>query len=222
MIGVLLIDDHPIVRAGCRRLLESRGGVRVLEAKTAAEGLALFETAEPDIVVLDVNLPDRGGLDLLRELRARRPGLRVVMFSMYEDAAFVSRALAAGAMGYVSKNDDPETLIEAIDRVLAGEVHLGRSVAQTLALMAVRGPGGTVGALTPREREVLALLAEGKALGEIAGALGISYRTVANVCSQLKTKLKVATLAGLVRIAVEEHRSGALAWAAPAQPIPRD
>jgi len=204
MIHVLLIDDHPIVRAGCRRLLEEREDVRVTEGKTAAEAVRLAARHRPDVIILDLNLPDVSGFDVLRNLSALQPPAPVLVFSMYEDPAFVARALEAGAKGYVSKNDDPEMLFVAIERVLKDEIHLGHKVAEKLALQKLGGAGSRGHLLSPREREVLALLAEGKTLSEIAAALGVSYRTVANACAQLKDKLKVRSIAGLVRFALQE------------------
>jgi len=188
----LLIEDHPIVRAGCRRVLQGREGLDVIEASTAAEGARLHRERRPDLVILDLSLPDANGLDLLRELRAENATTRILVFSMYEDAAFVARALEAGAAGYVTKNDDPDTLLDAVDKALQGGIHLGHALAQKLAL---------------RQLQVLDLLGAGCNLSEIAARLAISYRTVANVSSQLKGKLGVASASALIKLAVEQRRS---------------
>ena len=208
---VLLIEDHPIVRAGCRRVLESREAIEVIEARCAAEGSQLNRERRPDVIILDLNLPDASGLELLRELLRETPGAKVLVFSMYEEPAFVARALDAGAVGYVAKNDDPDMLLEAIDRAAQGQIYLGHTVAQKLALMNLQaGGGGALSSLTPRERQVLELLGEGRSLSEIAARLEIGYRTVANISSQLKQKLGVATATGLVKLAVEHRRAGIL------------
>ncbi|HTW29471.1 MAG TPA: response regulator transcription factor [Acetobacteraceae bacterium] len=198
---VLLIEDHPIVRAGCARLLLGRSGTDVREAATAAEGLRLCRETDPDIVVLDIQLPDGRGLDLLRQLIAERPSRRVLVFSMYEDVGLVQRAIDAGARGYVSKSDDPASLLAAIDRVMAGTMHLGDAVAQRLALLQVRPPGRPE--LTTRERTVMALLGQGRSVAEIAADLDISYRTSAHLVAQLRGKLAVGSTAALIRLAVE-------------------
>lgn len=202
----LLIEDHPIVRAGCRRVLASRDGLAIVEASSAAEGLRLARERQPELIVLDLNLPDANGLDLLRELLRERPGAKILVFSMYEDPAFVARALECGAAGYLSKNDDPDSLLDALDKVAQGQVHLGHSVAQKLALMHLRPRENPLGALSQRERQVLDLLGTGCNLSEIAARLGISYRTVANLSSALKSKLGVGSAAALVKLAVEQRR----------------
>lgn len=207
---ILLIEDHPIVRAGCRRLLQSRNGVEIIEADCGAEGLRLNRERRPDLIILDLNLPDTNGLDVLRQVLRETPAVKVLVFSMYEDPAFVAHALEAGAVGYVTKNDDPDTLLEAIDKAWQGSVHLGHTVAQKLALMNLRSPNSSLRNLSPREIQVLDLLGDGRSLSEIAGRLDISYRTVANISSQLKNKLGVGTTSALVKLAVEHRRLGLL------------
>ena len=147
---------------------------------------------------------------VLRQLRRETPAVKVLVFSMYEDPAFVASALEAGAVGYVTKNDDPDTLLEAIDKAWQGSVHLGHTVAQKLALMNLRSPNSSLRNLSPRELQVLDLLGDGRSLSEIAARLDISYRTAANISSQLKNKLGVGTTSGLVKLAVEQRRLGVL------------
>jgi two-component system, NarL family, invasion response regulator UvrY len=201
---ILLIEDHPIVRAGCRRLLEERGGVRVIEAETAAEGQRLCGEASPDLVILDLGLGDGGGLAGLRRMLAAAPGLRVLVFSMHEEPVMVAGVLEAGARGYVSKNDDPAALIEAVERIGAGEVYLSRPVAQKLALMNLRPGQSPLRGLSAREREVLAQLSTGQSLAEVAAQVGISYRTAAAVAAQIRAKLNLPSMAVLIRLAVEQ------------------
>lgn len=208
--AILLIEDHPIVRAGCRRLLQGRGDFEILEASCAADGLRLNREVHPNLIVLDLNLPDASGLDVLRQLLQETPAVRIIVFSMYEDPAFVSRALEAGAIGYVTKNDDPETLLDAIDKARSGEIHLGHTVAQKLALMHLQAREDPLHGLSARENQVLELLGDGRNLSEIAAQLDISYRTVANISSQLKNKLGVGTASALVKLAVERRRPSLL------------
>ncbi|HTU53728.1 MAG TPA: response regulator transcription factor [Acetobacteraceae bacterium] len=214
MSRVLLIEDHPIVRAGCRRLLEERGEDSVIEAETASEGLRLCRDASPDLVILDLGLAD-GGLALLRRLLAAVPGLNVLVFSMHEEPVMVAGALEAGARGYVSKNDDPAALLEAVERIGAGEVYLSRPVAQKLALMNLRPGESPLRGLSAREREVLALLSTGRSLAEVAAEIGVSYRTAAAVAAQIRAKLNLPSMAALIRLAVEQ------ASAAARQPAPK-
>ncbi|HWA80317.1 MAG TPA: response regulator transcription factor [Acetobacteraceae bacterium] len=202
MSTILLVEDHPIVRAGCRRLLEERGD-QVTEAETAAAGLYLCREASPDLVILDLGLAD-GGLPLLRRMLATVPALKILVFSMHEEPVMVAGALEAGARGYVSKNDDPAALLEAAERIAAGEVYLSRAVAQKLALMNLRPGESTLRGLSVREREVLSLLGTGRSLAEVAAELGVSYRTAAAVAAQIRAKLNLPTMAALIRLAVEQ------------------
>jgi len=205
---ILLIEDHPIVRAGCRRLLQSQDGVEVIEASCGGDGLRLNREQRPYLVILDLRLPDANGLDVLRQLLRETPAVKVLVFSMYEDPAFVAHALEAGAVGYVTKNDDPETLLEAVAEAGRGSIHLGRALAQKLALLNLRPPADPLRGLSPRERQVLEFLGDGRSLSEIAGRLDISYRTVANISSQLKAKLQASSTSALVKLAIEHRRPG--------------
>ncbi len=200
---VLLIEDHPIVRSGCRRLLQGREGMEVMEASTGAEGLAQCEAGSPDVVVLDLNLPDMSGFALLERIHAGMPDKPVVVFSMYEDPAFVARALEAGARGYIAKSDNPDVLPEAVEAVAKGDIYLGAAVAQRVALMNLRGARGRLEGLSAREMDVMALLRQGKSLTEIAAHLNASYRTAANIVAQLRAKLDVPSTGALIKLALE-------------------
>ncbi|EWY42202.1 response regulator receiver [Skermanella stibiiresistens SB22] len=202
---MLLVDDHPVVRTGCRRLLASAGGHVILEAENGARALELHGSEKPDCVVLDLGLPDMSGLDLLASIRALDPDARVLVFSMHEDPVFAARALDAGARGYVTKNDAPEELVAAVESVLAGDVYLSRDMARDVALMN-HGPNrDPLRDLTPRELRVLAELGRGGAIGDIAERLGVSYKTIANTCTIMKTKLRAGSIRDLIRIAVERR-----------------
>jgi DNA-binding NarL/FixJ family response regulator len=202
-LKVLLIEDHPIVRAGCRRLLQSRAGTEIFEAGSGAEGFALARRERPRVVVLDLNLPDGNGLAILARLRGEIPTAAVLVFSMYEEAAFVARALEGGALGYLTKHDDPEALLEAVEAVARGARYLGHSVAQKLALLSLQPGNDPLRGLTARELGVLDLLGGGAGLAEIAEALALSYRSAANIAAQLRAKLQVRSQAALVKFAVE-------------------
>ncbi len=201
---ILLIEDHPIVRAGCRRLLQGVRGTEVHEATNAADGLRMSRELSPEIIILDLRLPDGGGLDLLGPLLANQPAPKIVVFSMYEDPAFAVRALQMGAKGYITKNDDPDVLLQAIERVRDGGIFLTASMAEKFALLTATSHDPSLD-LSGREREVLALLGEGRTLAQIAEELKISYRTSANVVAQLKSKLNVNSTAALIKWAVEHQ-----------------
>lgn len=200
---VLVIEDHPIVRDGARRVLQQRPDLEVLEAVTGEQGIRLAAEANPDVVVLDLNLPDLRGLDVLRALRAHKPDACVVIFSMYEELAFVTSAIEGGARGYVTKNDDPDTLLEAVETVLTGQVYLAPSVAQRLAMAKIQGDVDPLAPLSPRERELLRLLATGQSLAEVADSLKISYRTTAELAARLRNRLGLRSNSALIKFAVE-------------------
>jgi two-component system invasion response regulator UvrY len=201
-VQVLLVDDHSVVRAGCRQLLEGWGGFAVEEAGTAKEAVEKLGRWHPGLVILDLNLPDGNGLELIPRLRALSPASHILVFTMHEDAGHAARALEAGAEGYVTKSDAPEIIVEAASRVAQGEVYLSQRVAQALALAKMARPKDPLASLTLREKQVLRALGQGKTLAEIAAALGVSYKTAANSCSQIKNKLGAASTAELIRIAL--------------------
>ena len=204
---ILLIEDHPIVRAGCRRLLQGISGTDVHEATNAADGLRLARALSPEIIVLDLRLPDANGLDLLESLMANEGGAKVIVFSMYEDPAFAARALEAGAQGYVTKNDDPDVLLQAIEKVGRGGTFLTALMAEKLVLLTTNAGIDPLRSLSNRERHVLKLLGQGRTLAEIADQLEVSYRTSANIVAQIKGKLHINSMAALIKLAVERQRN---------------
>jgi two-component system, NarL family, invasion response regulator UvrY len=204
---ILLIEDHPIVRAGCRRLLEGMPGAEVHEATNAADGLRLAGEFAPEIVVVDLRLPDGNGLDLLQPLLALGGAPKVIVFSMYDNAAFAARALEMGAMGYLTKNDDPDMLLQAVERVTDGGIFLTASMAENLALMTAKAANHPLRDLSTKERDVLDLLSQGRTLAEIADHLKISYRTSANIAAQIRGKLNLNSTAALIKWAVEHQRT---------------
>jgi DNA-binding NarL/FixJ family response regulator len=196
---ILLVDDHAIVRSGLRRLLLPDAAIH--EAATGEDALTIMRAEKPGLVMLDLNLPGLGGLELLRRILAEHPDARVVILSMHAEALYVTRALKAGASGYLSKNASPEELLEAVRLVSAGGRYIEARIAQQLALQ-VAETGHLMQQLTDRDMEIMRLLGDGKGLSDIAAALGVSYKTVANTCSQIKAKLGVARTADLVRLSI--------------------
>lgn len=203
---LLLVDDHSVVREGVRRLLSVFVEAKVLEAGSGKEALAAFRAEQPEMVILDLNLPGAGGLDLLKRLLIEAPRTRVLIFSMHTTPVYVARALQAGAKGYVSKGASADELVEAIRKVMAGERYVERELAAELALN-VFSPDEPGKALSARELDIMRLLAQGKSLSAIAEQLGISYKTVANTCTAIKQKMLVERTSDLIRVAVELHAS---------------
>lgn len=199
-MNILLVDDHAIVRDGLRRLLEATTGNTVFEAANGPAALSAVAGQRIDLVILDLNLPGLGGLELLRRL-IELGRFKVLVLSMHAEPLYAARALDAGADGYMSKNASPDELLTAIQRVGGGGRYVENEIAQALAL--VGPPGASIGQLTAREMEIMRLLALGRGLSEMAEALGVAYKTVANTCSQMKSKLGVSRTADLVRLAIE-------------------
>ncbi|HEY2752519.1 response regulator transcription factor [Phenylobacterium sp.] len=196
---ILLVDDHAIVRDGLKRLLGDLGSGVILEAASGRAALDVARAERPGLVILDLNLPDLGGLEILARLLREDPAVRVLVLSMHAEPLYASRALKAGAKGYVSKAAAPDEIAAAVHAVARGEGYVEAKVAQALAL----GAGAPLESLTPRDLETLRLLAQGRSLSEIAAALGVAYKTAANGCTQLKEKLGVSRTGELIRLAVE-------------------
>jgi two-component system, NarL family, invasion response regulator UvrY len=204
MTSVLIIDDHPIVLQGCRRVLEDAGLGPVLTASDLVSGYRLYRRHGPDVAVIDLAIHGRGlgGIDLIRRIHAYKPRARILVLSMHNDAMIVARALEAGATGYVLKDTSSEQLVKAVQQVATGAPYLDGELAVKVALIG-SGRANPLADLTPRELQVLALLADGKPYDRIAGELNVSYKTVVNVSSQLKQKLQAGNLPELVSTAVK-------------------
>jgi DNA-binding NarL/FixJ family response regulator len=199
---VLVVDDHAVVRDGLRRLLARLPDVEIFDAATGREALSFVQRQPPDLVLLDLHLPGIGGIELVRRLIGTSAGLRILVFSMHAEKMYAARALQAGARGYVSKNASPEELQIALQRVLDGGRYVEREIATELAVHAP-AEADPWNRLSERDLEILRLLSEGRSLAQIGAAIGISYKTVANTCTQIKAKLGVARTADLVRLSIE-------------------
>ncbi len=198
---ILLVDDHAVVRSGLHTLLTSTCDAQIFEAATGRDALLRLPQERPDLVLLDLNLPGMGGLELLRRMLLEDQSVRIVVLSMHAEPLYAARAMELGARGYLSKNASADELLTAIRRIAEGGRYIENAIAQELALQKV-SPGGGVQDLTERDIEIMRLLAEGLSLTEIADALGIGYKTVANACSHIKAKLGVARTNDLVRLAM--------------------
>lgn len=200
-VRVLLVDDHPLVRAGIRRVLETRPGLVVVgEAHDGAEALRLVESLAPEIVVLDLTMPEVDGLEVLDRLRRRSREVRILVLTMHAEAEYVRRAVAAGADGYVLKESAVQELLTAIDSVRGGQRYYSPRVAAGLAPATAPNPEDP--GLTGRERDVLRGIARGLSTKEIAAALTISARTVETHRANLMRKLDIRSIARLTQYAI--------------------
>lgn len=202
---ILIVDDHPIIRTGLRRLLASEQGIEIREATSGREAISAFREDRPALVILDLNLPGLGGLEVIARLKIADPAARILVLSMHDEEIHVTRALQAGAMGYITKNAPPEEIIEAIRRVADGHNYIEHEIAERLVFSNIKAPSHALEHLSSRDLEILRLLAEGCTLLQIADTIGVSYKTAANNCTQIKVKLGATSAADLIRIAM---RSG--------------
>ena len=201
MTRLLVVDDHAIVRSGIRRLLSERLDIEVLEASSGEEAMSAVLDAPINLIVLDLNLPGLGGLELLRRLVRAVPKVPILIFSQHAEAIYATKALEAGAQGFVSKNAMPEEFLEAVDAVLGGGIAVEKSIQRDMAIRDV-AEDAYLKPLTERDIEILRLLAAGNSLSEIAAKLGIAYKTVANTLSRIKEKLGAGQTSDLIRIAI--------------------
>lgn len=205
MTIVLVVDDHPIVLQGCLRLFEDEGATEIHQAQSIAEGFRLYRQHKPNLIIVDLAMQTGalGGLSLIRRLRIHDEKTPILVFTMHSDPVIVSRALELGATGYVLKDATSEEVVRAFNKVRTGTPYLSHNLASDVAFMNARGKSNPLRDMTLRELQTLALIAEGKPYGAIAEELHVSYKTVANTCSLLKTKLGVRRLPELMRIALQ-------------------
>jgi DNA-binding NarL/FixJ family response regulator len=206
-IRVLVADDHALVRAGFRVLLDKLPGIEVVgEASDGREVLRLLESCRPDVVLMDISMPGLNGVVAAARVTSVFPHVRVIILSMHANEEYVLQALRAGAVGYLLKDSSPAELRLAITAAARGETYLSPPVSKQVIADYVRRVGeeeSTFDRLTPRQREVLQLIAEGSTSREIARALGISVKTVETHRARLMERLDVHDIAGLVRRAIE-------------------
>jgi DNA-binding NarL/FixJ family response regulator len=204
---VVLADDHTLVRSGIRRILEAQPGFAVVgEAADGAEALALVRATRPDVVVLDLNMPGTGGLDVLPALKSAHPSLKVIVVTMHAGREYVARAMKGGADAYLLKDSAVQDLVAAVEAVLAGRSYFSPSI-QALMAELLRGEAPAMARGTPlteREREVLTWLARGMSSKEVAQQLDISVRTVETHRANLMHKLGVKSVALLIQLAIRE------------------
>lgn len=202
-IGVLLVDDHEVVRGGYRRLLENTPDILVVaEAADGEQAYLRFLETQPTVVVMDLTMPGIGGLDASRRILARDRTARILVFSVHENEIFLNRALDQGILGYISKRSASQRMVEAVRCVARGELYVGQEMHGFLVRRRNPGDDGRIGELSPREFEVFRMRAEGRSINEIADLLNVSPKTAGHHSTRVKQKLGISNSAELARLAI--------------------
>lgn len=201
-LSVLLVDDHALLRAGMRVLLSTTDHIHLLgEASKGEQAVQLYQQLRPAIVIMDLSMPGIGGLEAIRRILAHDPDAKILVFSVHHEQIFVSRALQAGAKGYITKNSAPRLLLEAIDAIMHNQTYIEDGLVSTTETTQPNDYEAILAAFSPREFDVYRLLAEGLTVNAIADQLYLQQKTVSNYATQIKKKLGVNTFTELARIA---------------------
>jgi DNA-binding NarL/FixJ family response regulator len=201
--NILLVDDHSVVRAGIRRLLEQRDGfIVVAEAESGEQAYQIFGEHLPDLTVMDLTMRGMGGLEAIGRIVMRYPTAKILVLSMHESAVFATQALKAGAKGYLPKSGLADELVNALNEILQGHTYIDKGMAKSLALKNSEDKTNPLQQLSPREFEIFRLLAEGGDCDSIAQVLNISSKTVSNHQTSLKQKLGINSPVEMVRFAI--------------------
>ena len=206
-IRILVVDDHPMMRQGLAALINNEKDLAVCgEAESAAQAMDAIAATRPDLVIADITMPDKSGLELIKDALAVHPGLRVLVVSMHDESLYAERVLRAGGRGYIMKQEGGKRLMEGIRQVLAGQIYvsekMSRRILEIFSGQRNSSGGSPVEKLTDREFEVFQLIGEGKGTREIADKLHLSVKTVEVHRLHIKEKLEIQTAAGLIRFAV--------------------
>ena len=203
-VTIILVDDHAVVRAGVRRLLEQETLFEVIgEAESGEKAYKIFGELKPDVMVMDLSMPGMGGLEGIRRILMRYKKAKILVLSMHEDLSFANQALKLGAKGYLTKNTLADDLVKSIETVTQGDVFLSDEIAKKMAMQSISGNQDPVHELSAREFEIFRLLAEGFDIDAIASTLNISSKTVSNYQTMIKQKLNINTPIELIRYAIK-------------------
>jgi two-component system, NarL family, invasion response regulator UvrY len=210
-IRVLLVDDHAVVREGYRTLLEKHEGLKVIgEAGNAASAYQSYKDLRPDVVVMDISMPGRGGIDAIEHIRKFDAEARILVFSMHSGAPYALQAFRAGAKGYVTKSSPPEFLVSAVRSVAEGQVAICPEISEVLAFDRLQAEKEGIEALSPREFEIFRMILHAKSTDEIAAALNVSRKTAANYHYSIKSKLGASSDIELLYLGLRQGLVGPL------------
>jgi two-component system invasion response regulator UvrY len=204
-MNVLIVDDHAIVREGAMRLLSTIDGVIFKEAGNGVDALSSIAAHRPDVILMDVNLPDCNGINLSKRIMLDHGNINILIFSFYTKPVYIARAFRAGAKGFISKSASPDNLVDAVQHIMRGDTYIECQLADDLANVVNQGRFNEP--LSPREKDIVFLLSSGRDFPQVAAELNISYKTVANACTVIKRKLLVERTKDLIGIDLSLHDS---------------
>jgi len=206
MIRIVIADDHPVVRNGLKQMISEQGDMEVAgEVTNGDELMAHLRQELPDVVLCDMSMPGRSGIDLIKAIKAQWPRLPLLVLSVHEDDMYAVRTIKAGAMGYVTKSSPSEQLLAAIRRVASGRLYINEDVAEKLALQVIGGDQLPHTELSDREHQVFIMLAEGLTVSEIAKELHLSVKTISTHKTNIMQKMNWTNMAELIRYAIEHN-----------------
>jgi DNA-binding NarL/FixJ family response regulator len=203
MVKVYLVDDHAVVREGYKHLLEKANIKVIAEAESGEAAYLNFDELQPDVVVMDLSMPGMGGIATIKKLLLKNKNCKILVFSMHDDVVFISRAMQAGASGYVTKSSAAKVLVEAVFAVAANKKYISHDIAHKISMQQLNPEDTLLSQLNQREFEVFRLLANGQTLDEIASTLNLDYKTIANIQSKLRQKLNVDNSSQLILAAIK-------------------
>lgn len=204
-LRVVLVDDHAVVRTGYRLLLENEPDIEVVaELGSGEDAYHRLNELRPDVLITDLSMPGIGGLEAIRRIRVKVPEVKILVFTMHENVAFLEHAMEAGANGYITKNSAANVLVHAVQRVAAGEQYIEPRLADRLGKQQGGDDKQSFANLSKREFQIFCKFAEGMSVSEVSGALSLSPKTVANYQTQIKEKLGLNSSADLVRLAISK------------------
>jgi len=205
MIRIQLADDHTMVRAGFRHLLEDQGNITVVvESDCGEDAVRDYQQYTPDIVIMDLAMPGIGGIEAIRRITSKHPDARILVLSFHDNPGIPSRVIKAGAMGYLTKGSDPALLLKAVQQLMQGKTYIEPAIAEKMDTANTSPEKGQLDRLTTRELEIFLMLAEGLSVNEIARTLHISPNTAGNHQNSIMNKLHIHNKAELVRLAMQE------------------
>lgn len=212
---IMVVDDHPIFRMGIVKLLEDQGDLSVCgEVASAIEALSALRDRPCDAVIVDISLPGANGIELIKQIKAEHPTIPILIMSMHDESLYALRALRSGALGYVMKREGPEAIVEALRKVLSGQICVSSSFGEQLIFKMARGQetgnGSPIDALSDRELEVLHLVGQGQSSQQIATSLHLSVKTIESHRLHIKEKLGFKNAAEMVRFAMDWHADQSL------------